>query len=161
MSQDNPCLKCTIDQGCCAHLNGLRVNQDEFDRCFAQHEDQLTIERDGPLYKVTVSDGGACPNWKDRCTIYDERPMECALFPHTIGAVFDNDTLLLTVHKRTECPLKDSLAMEDADAVQRVERYVRETLDVGDNFRVVLDAGPARLEVLARRVLRKLLPKQP
>jgi Fe-S-cluster containining protein len=158
MSTDNPCLECSVNQGCCSHLNGLRVNQDEFDRCFAHHVDKLDIDRDGPLYRITVKDGGACPNWEDKCSIYEDRPMECALFPHTIGAVFDDETLLLTVHKRTECPLKDALAMDDADAIRRVERYARETLDIGDNFRVILDEGPARLEVLTRRALRKIFP---
>jgi hypothetical protein len=160
MSTDNPCLECSIDQDCCSHLSGLRVNQEEYDRCFAAHADQLEINRDGPLYRISVKGGGACPNWEDKCSVYEQRPMECALFPHTLGAVFDNAPLVLTVHKRTDCPLKATLAMAGADAVLRVEQYARASPDVGDNVRVLLDEGPARLEVLARRILRKLGWKQ-
>ena len=156
MSQENPCLKCSIDQGCCTHLSGLRVNQAEFDRCFASHQDKLSIEREGPLFKISVHDGGACPNWKDQCAVYEDRPMECRLFPHTIGSVFDGETLLLTVHKRTDCPLKKELAMGDQAAVEMVEQFARETVGPERAYRVVLDAGATRLKVLARQVLRKL-----
>lgn len=156
MSTDNPCLECSIDQDCCAHLSGLRVNQAEYDRCFAAHADRLDIERDGPLYRISVKGGGACPNWQDKCSVYEERPMECALFPHTIGVVFDDDPMVLTVHKRTDCPLKATLAMEGAEAVSRVEQFARESQDIQNDVRVVLDEGPARLEVFARRALRKL-----
>ena len=156
MSQDNPCLKCSIDQGCCTHLSGLRVNQAEFDRCFASHQDKLSIEPDGPLLKISAHDGGACPNWKDQCTVNEDRPMECRLFPHTIGSVFDDETLLLTVHKRTECPLKQELAMSDQAAVEMVDNFARETVGPDRAYRVLLDNGPTRFEVVARQVLRNL-----
>ncbi|MDG1416771.1 MAG: YkgJ family cysteine cluster protein [Maricaulis sp.] len=158
MSSENPCLKCTLELSCCASLSGLRVNQTEFDRCFADVADQFDVERDGPFYRLSVKNGGACPHLETQCTIYEDRPMECALFPHTIGAVFDNDTLLMTVHKRTDCPQKADLAMDDAEAVNRVEQFARETVGADAKIRVILDEGPARMEVLARRVLRKLKP---
>ena len=119
----NPCAACTIDQDCCNHLCGLRLTQIEFDRCFRHHDDDIVVERDGPLYIVSQRDGNACPNWQDGgCKVYDQRPRECALFPHTLYVQQRGDAISVRVHSDTRCPLKAELISSE----QVAERLARE-----------------------------------
>lgn len=124
----NPCLSCTIGQDCCSHLSGLRVSRREFDRCFAQHEARMVVGRDGPLWVVSALNGGPCPNWSDRgCSVYEQRPMECRLFPYTIYTRSRTaDSVSIAFHSDTRCPLKDQLRMPRPAAKRMIAEFCRD-----------------------------------
>jgi Fe-S-cluster containining protein len=151
---ENPCLACSIGQDCCSRLSGLRLAPREFERCFAVHADRIDVGRDGPLYVVSSRNGGACPNWSAQgCAIYDLRPMECRLFPHTI--YMRNraaDRVSVVVHSDTRCPQKEKLKMTDAAARGLVAEFCREAFPGA----VVEMHMESRFERL-RRVFREIL----
>lgn len=156
MSSENPCLACPVEQGCCRSLVGLRVSQTEFDRCFSGVAEQFDIELQGPVLKISVKGAGTCPNWDGQCKIYDSRPMECDLYPHTIGSVFDGKELVLSVHHHTPCPLNEELRNTDEAAIAKVQTFGESIAREGQDVRVLSEHGPQRLQVLGRKLAAKL-----
>ena len=154
--QTNPCAACTIDQDCCTHLSGLRLTQIEFDRCFQQHADEIAVEREGPLFVVSQRDGAACPNWQGGgCAVYDVRPRECALFPHTLYVQQRGDEISVRVHSDTRCPLKAQLLGSGQAAEQLARQFAEEAFGKHARIRV----GQETVWQLFRRRLRHLVSR--
>lgn len=152
----NPCAKCPTHQSCCRELHGLTVSQDEYDRHFKAHEDTITVFRKGALLEVWAKDGGGCPNWDEQCSVYDTRPMDCDLYPFTIGNVFEKpDAVYVTYHKRTGCPLVDDIVQAQSEAQALLERFFKANFPER-TITVVYDDGPVRLKHIAKRVLHRL-----
>lgn len=152
----NPCLKCTVDQNCCRDLHGLLLSESEYHRLFREGADHLSVSPEGRFYKVFANGGGACPHWDNGCTIYGDRPMDCDLYPYTIGNIFeDNGTVYATYHSRTECPLSAELLHPRAQAEKMIHDFL--TREYGHARTVVVryDEGIARLYHLARRAAAK------
>lgn len=147
----NPCAGCTIHQDCCAHLSGLRLTAIEYERCFARHADSLTIEREGPVFVVSPRDGGPCPNWRDgSCTVYDARPRECRLFPHTLYVRQHRPALVtLRHHSDTRCPLKNELLTDADTASAEVLSFAREAFGT----EIAIEVAP---ETAGERLVRRL-----
>lgn len=148
-TSDNPCLTCTINQGCCTNLTGLCLTKTEYERCFVDHTDQIIVQRQGPLYIVSQADGNACPNWQGSgCTVYDERPRECALFPHTLYLREQRgDKYTLCVHSDTHCPQKKQLASSQDDAEELVLEFAKEAF--GDSASITV-RGETSMERVSR-----------
>jgi Fe-S-cluster containining protein len=158
--EDNPCLKCTINQGCCSDLKGLRLSPQEYERHFAHHSEALLVRRDGPQYQVTAT-AGPCPNWHGRCTVYETRPMECRLFPMTISNVAKvGETVVVVAHDRTSCPQSAALRPSDAQAQALIAGFVREAYGEGRPMRLVIDAGLGRAAAFGVKVLNRLVKDQ-
>lgn len=149
--QSNPCSACTIEQDCCTHLSGLRLTQLEFDRCFRQHTDQIVVEREGPLLVVSQEDGAACPNWQDDgCVVYDSRPRECALFPHTLYIQQHGDeSVSVHLHSDTQCPLKAQLRSSPQDAARLAREFTQEAF--GDSVEIRVNHETTS-QLLRRRI---------
>jgi hypothetical protein len=152
----NPCLACSINQGCCSDLKGLRLTPGEYETHFARHAQRLHIARDGPQYQVSSKDG-PCPNWRGGCTVYEARPMECRLFPVTVTAVATiGPTVVAVASERTLCPQKAQLQPSDHDARTLIEGFLREAYGAHRPVRVVFDRGPGRVLALAVKAARRL-----
>ena len=136
--ETNPCAACTIDQGCCTHLSGLRLTRIEFDRCFKHHTEEILVDREGPLFVVSQRDGAACPNWQDGgCAVYDARPRECALFPHTLYVrSHAADGVSVRVHSDTNCPQKAQLLSSAAEAERMAREFAEEAFGSSTAIRV-------------------------
>ena len=147
----NPCAACTIDQDCCTRLSGLRLTPNEFDRCFKQHAAEIVVEREGPLLVVSQRDGAACPNWQEGgCAVYDTRPRECALFPHTLYVWQQQpDAVSVRVHSDTRCPLKTQLMGTRQAAKQLAREFAADAF--GDHVRVQVEH-----ETLTQSLYRRL-----
>lgn len=154
---DNPCTACAIHQDCCSNLTGLRLTQAEYDRHFAQHAACLDVETEAGVYLVSVKDGGACPNWDDGCTVYETRPVECGLFPHTIGVVRERALdVLVSFHARTTCPLKDDLIAPSHVSRDAVARFAHDAYGDARKVTIIEEIGFGFLTALVARVQRKL-----
>lgn len=152
---DNPCLACSINQGCCTSLKGLRLTQREFDANFAHHAGALHVDRDGPQYQVTARDG-PCPNWRGGCTVYESRPMECRLFPVTVtGVTTVGERVLAIAFDRTNCPQAAQLRPSDRDARALIEGFLREAYGADREVGVVFDRGAGRVGALAIKAVRR------
>lgn len=149
---------CTIDQDCCNHLCGLRLTQIEFDRCFRHHDDDIVVERDGPLYIVSQRDGNACPNWQDGgCKVYDQRPRECALFPHTLYVRLHHNVVSVRVHSDTKCPLKAQLISSQSEAAALANEFAREAFGDQARIRVGSETKWQRLGRVSRTLVSRVL----
>ena len=157
-SAANPCLKCTIGQDCCSNLHGLRVSHGEYERTFARWADRLDVRHDGSTVILATHGGGACPNFQGRCTVYETRPMECRLFPHSIGSVIETrHGISVSVHSRTTCPLKSQLISSDEIAHAMVADWARGWVLPGQRVEVFAESGAVRWQLRARRLVQRLL----
>ena len=105
---NNPCSSCCIEQECCRKLQYLRLTKSEYLQNFDKHKEKIFVQNFDETYMVSSKGDQPCPNWSNnKCMVYIERPVECKIFPHTIGIIrktFDN--VLITYHSRTDCPQK-------------------------------------------------------
>jgi len=137
----NPCLACSIAQGCCAEMQGLMVTEAEYERVFARHQHALEITQSGSLKRLT-SKAGACPNWQGACTVYADRPMECRLFPFTVSVVATSSkTVHITAHDRVDCPQKEALRPREAVARRLIEAFAREAYGPDHSIRISFEHG--------------------
>jgi len=117
MNTENPCLACSTDQDCCTNLVGLRLSKTEYDLCFAHHAEsgQVTVGREGPIYIINPDEKRKCPNWDcGGCSVYENRPLECRLFPHTLYVKKMTTTgAEVRWHAVPSCPLVRQLRMTE------------------------------------------------
>jgi Fe-S-cluster containining protein len=109
-NSDNPCLSCSTDQHCCSQLSGLFLAEDEFNRLFKQYRQDLSVRRSGRIVRVSANNGN-CPYWqKEGCRIYQERPIDCRIFPYTPMHVIERKgSIKIVFHDRSNCPQKEKL----------------------------------------------------
>lgn len=151
----NPCLACSIEQDCCHRLDGLVVTAREYERVFARHADRLDVTEVGELRRVSAR-GAPCPNFEGRCTVYDDRPMECRLFPVTTHVVaVSGDTVRVTVHDRTNCPQKAALMPDDATVTRFVEGFARDAYGPEKAVEVIFERGFGRAAAYGLKAARK------
>lgn len=156
----NPCAACTIDQDCCRRLTGLRLTQIEFDRCFAEHENDLIIQREGLVFVVSQRAGGACPNWRDGgCAVYDGRPRECELFPFTMYSQVGSAAVTVRLHSDTQCPLKTELLSDVNRAEQLARDFATEAFGESRSFSIRHENRLERITRTIRHTLRHWLAK--
>lgn len=154
---ENPCLECPVDQNCCRNLHGLTVSESEYDNLFKGSEDKLEVFKKGFLFEIWSKDGNACPHWDGQCTKYGSRPMDCDLYPYTIGNVFDDgDTVRVSYHNRTECPLGAELTPPREKAERLLRAFFEKNTPEGTRINIVYDEGAARALNLLKRVSRKV-----
>lgn len=127
MNIENPCLTCSINQDCCTNLVGLRLTATEYDLCFTHHVDseKVTVEREGFIYIINSDTKKTCPNWKnDGCFIYEERPLECRLFPYTLYIKKQTQKKVeVRFHLVHSCPMADQLRMTEHAAEAMVKKF--------------------------------------
>lgn len=154
---NNPCLSCPVDQNCCRNLHGLTVSQEEFDRLYKPAQDDFKIYKKGFLFEIWSKDGNPCPHWEGQCTIYGDRPMDCDLYPYTIGNVFDDGkTVRVSYHNRTECPLGEQLSPPREKVEALLRAFFEKNTAAGTRIKIVYDEGPAKAVHLLKRASRKL-----
>lgn len=152
----NPCLKCPTNQSCCRELHGLKINEAEYTGLFEGKTEHLTVVRKGKLYELSSNGNGPCPNWDQQCQVYGNRPMDCDLYPYTIGNVFEGPgEVYATYHSRTECPLTNELLAPREKAEALIWNFLKETYGEETKITVRYDEGAARVYHLARRAAAK------
>ncbi len=124
---ENPCLACTIDQDCCTNLRGLRLTREEYESCFASMEGsgKFTSRQEGPLFVINPDQSQKCPNWiGGGCSVYDDRPIECRLFPHTLYVKKRTETTAeVRFHLVHACPQAQALRASNAKAKAMVTAF--------------------------------------
>jgi Fe-S-cluster containining protein len=138
-SLENPCFSCSIGQACCSKLLSLKLTQSEYQLVFAGHEESLAVQRKGHFYIVSSKKLDSCPHWNNsRCSVYSNRPIECRLFPYTIGVIHDKGKrVYLSYHSRVNCPEKKALLMPKSQAEQMVRSFAHSAF--GDDCSVEVE----------------------
>jgi Fe-S-cluster containining protein len=124
----NPCVACSIEKECCRKLRFLRLTEFEYLQHFAKHLDKIIVQNHDETYLISSKEGQACPNWiNNSCLIYGCRPVECRLFPHTMGGISkDNNYILINYHERTHCPQKKRLLLSDKEVKRLLLSFAHE-----------------------------------
>jgi Fe-S-cluster containining protein len=160
---DNPCLECEIDQDCCTRLKGLMLTPAEFECNFRDYAQRLSAVRKNDYYLVSTQNESACPHWKDGgCRIYDERPIDCRLFPYMISRISSKrKKIRIEFRRQTHCPRSDRLTMTDAEAQALVLAFAREVY--GEEKQVLVRGEGKFASWLRERVvpaIRRILGKR-
>ena len=149
------CFRC--DQGCCTRLSQLKLSQAEFERSFLHHSESLLIKECRGIYIVSER-GNGCPNLRDnRCAVYEIRPIECRLFPYTIGnSMRIGRLVVMTYHHRTRCPQKHRLLAPRTEVVDMLVSLAKDAF--GRDVRVVIvpEIVPWRFARLLKRLRHKI-----
>ena len=120
----NPCLACDKGQGCCTHLIDLKLTPKEFDKFFADRSELFDLKKDTPYYQLTIKENGACPCWSDQCSVYEDRPIECRLYPYSIAWIISHKgRIIAAYHDHTSCPLKEDLLFRKEEAKSLVTKF--------------------------------------
>ena len=160
MNSDNICSTCSINQACCTSLTSLRVSRDEFKNAFIHHRQEILFKEHLGVYEVSGSPD-SCPNWENnRCLIYEKRPMECRIYPYTIGGYLRVGRIVfLTYHDRTCCPHKEHFKASHGDVRIILQAFVDEAFGGGVRPVIIRDGFPWRgagfLISLAGKFIRK------
>ncbi len=161
-SSNNPCYSCSIKQYCCRNLKCLKLTELEYKRYFARHRKKLEVRRYDKVYLVSSKIGESCPYLcANKCIIYDNRPIECRLFPYTIGVVHsEQGRVLLSFHDRTICPNKKELLVSKDEAKAMVYSFARD--EFGDEYvvKVKRESLLTRFEFFLK-YLKKKIRKSP
>jgi len=156
------CATCSTGQKCCTHLFNLKISEHDYKRHFDQYSHDLNVRHVGPLYIISSKEEKPCPNWSNsRCNIYDERPMECRLFPYDMRIVYiDEGQVKLSFHSRTGCPAKKELLASEEDARDMISRFAHDVfagLHIGQIKREGLfDGWKQKVTPRVKRKVKKL-----
>ena len=106
---------------------GLKLSKDEFESNFFRHRESLLIRQYHGIYEVSGR-RNKCPNWEDnQCVVYKTRPIECRIFPYTIGGITRiGRFVLMTYHHRTCCPHKDIVLLPQAEALRLLRSFAKD-----------------------------------
>ena len=126
-TDQNPCLSCPTNQGCCSNLLGLALSQEEYESLFFQYKDLLDIDIAGRITNISVKDGKSCPYWdRDHCSVYLQRPMECRLYPFSLENIYDKgETVYISFGANNSCPLQEKLIMSKSDAKKMILEFTK------------------------------------
>ena len=126
-NKDNPCFSCNIEQECCRKLRFLRLTKSEYMQHFAQHKRIINVQNCSETYLVSSKEGQTCPKWSNKCTIYANRPVECRIFPYTLGKVQKEKlNVIINYHERTHCPQKKDLLISDKETKKLILSFAHE-----------------------------------
>ena len=155
---DNPCVICSIGQDCCSNLSGLKLLESEYRLHFARDYRRLQVKKEGQFYTIASKDGGPCPHWvKDRCRIYYDRPIECRLFPYTIGLIDRDDSqVVLTIHARTRCPLKKQLLVPKLKAEEMVRSFAYQAFGAQHVVKIEHERLFTRVQYTVKKIMSKM-----
>jgi Fe-S-cluster containining protein len=148
----NYCGACPTN--CCSPCIDLKVTKSEFDRCFAAHADKLSVKDLGAYLEVTSNKTKDCPNFiNDCCAIYDDRPMECRLYPHSVQDIdLIAEGVRAYVHAGTRtCPQKAKLIATEPEVLSMVQGFLDEAYP-GLPQKILLEKDPSRFKLKWLRV---------
>jgi len=155
-ASENPCAGCEIDTDCCRRLADLRLSPAEYERHFAACHDAIEARRCPDAWIVSAPN--ACLHLRGtQCEVYETRPVECRLFPHTTGGMKRIGRLaIVTYHHRTRCPRKRRLLAPRRKVAALLTELARDTYGPDVRVLAVPDILPVRLMRILSRVPRKI-----
>jgi len=154
LEEQSPSYCGACPTNCCSPCIDLKVTRQEFDRCFARHADKLSVKDLGAYLEVTSNITKDCPNFiDDRCAIYEDRPMECRLYPHSVQDIdLISGGVRAYVHAGTRmCPHKSELMAPEPQVLEMVRGFLEDAYP-GVPQTIVLEQDPGRLKLKWLRV---------
>lgn len=157
---ENPCLACTLEKNCCQKLTGIKLTREEYERLFETFSDGFEITDHGEWLELFAKDDVNCPHWDGQCTIHNERPVECALYPHTISEVHKKkNRVTVAYHSRTSCPLKATLQSSEEEAAALVHQFAEQAYGKDCDITVISEKGFGIVTAMPLKLTRKLKQK--
>jgi Fe-S-cluster containining protein len=161
MAEDkNPCMSCDVEQRCCKTLHDLRLSVAEFEKHFRRHADRLSVLKYSNTFLVSPQNQLPCPYLGENgCRIYDERPIDCRLFPYVLVNIENKrDKIRVTFHKDSDCPHREDLFVPLDEAKELMTRLAREVYGEEKPVQIEeLDGGAARAR--AARLLDRVISR--
>lgn len=142
-NQHNPCPQCVVNQRCCRELSGLRLSKEEFEKNFKEYSSRLSIERHGNMYIVSVKDKIPCPHWKkNQCSIYNDRPIDCMLYPYEIYRIIeDYNSLNVFVCENPDCPHREHLLISREEVNKTIKTMLSSSYGFAKKINIVHRKG--------------------
>ena len=152
----NPCFSCYIEQDCCKKLRNLRLTKSEYMQHFVQHQGTILMQNCSETYLVSSTEGQTCPNLSNEsCTIYNDRPVECRIFPYTLGRIHKEKLhVAINYHDRTHCPHKRDLLISDKEVKKLILSFAHEAF--GNKYTIEV-----KRETILAKWINKLIRKIP
>jgi Fe-S-cluster containining protein len=140
--QDNPCLRCAVDQKCCK-VPGLKLSKREFENLFQKHSSRLSVIKYNKIVILYPKDDLPCPYWKeDGCNIYQDRPIDCRLFPYELNQMVEKrGKIEVVVYDQTDCPQKESLFIPFDKAKELIETLAQDVYGQGKPIEIHYEPG--------------------
>jgi Fe-S-cluster containining protein len=145
-ASDDPCAVCNTNRGCCTLKGwcGLMLTKDEFEKHFKRHAEKLFIRLTDDYVVISTKEGLVCPHLSDSgCGIYQNRPIDCRLFPYVMRFVSRNaKKVKIAFHTRSDCPKKSTLLIPEAEARALVMEFGKKVFGEDKTIIVVREKGP-------------------
>jgi len=149
------CQNCNVN--CCVDLSGLKVTPRDFELLFKAHRDKMDVKDNGAYLQISARNGEACPVFDgEKCSMYEDRPMECRLYPYTVEDVIDDgEAVRAEIHATVRCPSLSELLPTPEVAQSLTEDFLKECYPDRDIKVVFKSYSPMHLK--AHRAIRKIL----
>ena len=121
------CTTCKKDKNCCSNFDLIDnpiLNKFEYKNL----TNNLNINKDNFLYVRNgcyniITPNGICPFYQNKCTIYENRPNDCKLFPFDIK--FINKKYYLVLYK-LDCFNHNEMLKENVDdIINEIKPYIK------------------------------------
>ena len=127
-AHDNPCLTCP--DSCCALKGecGLRLSPAEFEAHFKEHIQNLHMRQDGKNVVISTREGLVCPNLGEKgCRIYEERPIDCRLYPYQMLPVYETRRKVkFMLYMTPDCVANRTFHFSEQSARALVEKFCKD-----------------------------------
>lgn len=138
---EHPCAGCVTHYGCCSLKGscGLMLTREEFEKHFEGYAEKLVVRSAEHFVIISSRHGCTCPHLSDDgCRIYQDRPVDCQLFPYMMSHVFHNRRRVRIVfHDKSDCP-HQALIIQTPEAARVLARKFGQAV-FGSGMSVVAD----------------------
>lgn len=154
---NDPCAAC--NGNCCVNLSWLKLSKKEFKQKFSYDCKEFVFKEHNGIYIASVSRKGECCPYLDdekkRCTEHETRPIECRLFPYTIGSIKRiGHFVIITYHHRTFCSKYPLMSRKELN--EYLKSFAKDAFGPGVYPVILPEIFPLRQLILLKHMINKI-----